>query len=61
LLCALAYRFPKAQDRLDELRKGGAVAAPPSGARGGPPTAKDHREKLTRKDQKKDEAECTVM
>jgi len=57
----LAYRFPKAQDRLDELRKGGAAAAPPSGAGGKPPTARDHREKLTRKDQKKDETECIVM
>jgi len=56
-----AYRFPKAQDRLDELRKGGPAAAPPGGARGGPPTARDHREKLTRKDQKKDETECVVM
>ena len=48
---AASYKFPKAIERLEELKRGGAKAARPEhkGAR------------LQRKDQKKDEAECSLM
>ena len=49
IIGAVAYRFPKAQERLEELRKSGTKGPRPANG------------KLTRKDQKKDEAECTVM
>ena len=45
----VAYKFPKAQERLEELRRGGSRNAKPVNG------------KLARKDQKKDEAECSVM
>lgn len=45
----IAYRFPKALARLEELKKSGKQKAAPVNG------------KLTRKDQKKDEAECVVM
>ncbi|KAK5131012.1 hypothetical protein LTR16_001115 [Cryomyces antarcticus] len=45
---AAAYKFPKAQERLEELKKGGHKVQ-----RG--------REKLSRSNQKKNDAECTVM
>lgn len=45
----IAYKFPKALERLEELKKSGkSRAAPVNG-------------KLARKDQKRDEAECAVM
>lgn len=45
----VAYKFPKALERLEEMKKHGkARAAPVNG-------------KLSRKDQKRDEAECVVM
>jgi TPR repeat protein len=67
-----AYRFPKAQERLDELRKGGVNALQSStssaagrpgvaGGGGSAPQVGSHRDKLTRKDHKKDESECAVM
>ena len=44
-----AYKFPKALERLDELKRAGkSRPAPVNG-------------KLARKDQKRDEAECAVM
>lgn len=46
--CA-AYKFPKAQERLEELKKGG-----PKLQKG-----KENREKLSRKDAK--ESDCVVM
>ena len=50
---AAAYRFPKAIERLEELKRGGAKAArPKQGAA---------QARLTRKDQSRDEAECTIM
>lgn len=48
-----AYKFPKAQERLDELRRN------PGGKGGGKPAPVNG--KLARKDQKRDEAECAVM
>ena len=46
-----AYKFPKALERLEELKKGGKGGARPAPVNG----------KLTRKDQKKDEENCSVM
>lgn len=45
-----AYKFPKAIERLEELKRGG------KSGKQNPNTAR-----ITRKDQKKDEAECAVM
>ncbi|TKA63943.1 hypothetical protein B0A49_10399 [Cryomyces minteri] len=45
---AAAYKFPKAQERLEELKKGGYKV-------------QKGREKLSRSNQKKNDAECTVM
>lgn len=47
----IAYKFPKAQERLDELRRTGGKGSKPAPVNG----------KLARKDQKRDEAECAVM
>ena len=44
-----AYRFPKAQERLEELRKNGSKGSRPVNG------------KLTRKDQKRDEENCVMM
>jgi len=49
---AASYKFPKALERLEELRKGGG-----KGGRGPAPV----NGKLTRKDQKRDEENCVVM
>ncbi|GAB7363233.1 hypothetical protein MBLNU230_g3515t1 [Neophaeotheca triangularis] len=49
---AASYKFPKALERLEELKKG--VGAKGKGA---PPA----NGRLTRKDQRRDEAECVVM
>ncbi|KAF2719451.1 HCP-like protein [Polychaeton citri CBS 116435] len=49
---AAAHKFPKAIERIEELKKAGSR----SGSRPQPTNGK-----LTRKDQKKDEAECVVM
>ncbi|WPG97793.1 chitin synthase regulatory factor 3 [Acrodontium crateriforme] len=46
---AASYRFPKALERLEELKKNGKSRAAPANG------------KLSRKDQKRDEAECVVM
>ncbi|KAF2773680.1 HCP-like protein [Teratosphaeria nubilosa] len=46
---AASYKFPKAMERLEELRKSGKNK--PAAVNG----------KLTRKDQKRDEAECVIM
>lgn len=48
LIHELAYNFPKALERLEELKRGGKNTRAASG-------------RLTRKDQKRDEAECAVM
>ena len=45
----VAYNFPKARERLEELKKNGIKGSKPVNG------------KLTRKDQKRDEAECVVM
>ena len=45
----LAYQFPKAQERLEELRRNGGK------------NSKSVNGRISRKDQKRDEAECTVM
>ena len=44
-----AYNFPKARERLEELRRNGVKGSKPVNG------------KLSRKDQKRDEAECVVM
>lgn len=44
----VAYHFPKALERLEELKRGGKGNKPANG-------------RLTRKDQRRDEAECAVM
>nr|POE59071.1 chitin synthase regulatory factor 3 [Quercus suber] len=46
---AASYKFPKALERLEELKKNGKQKAAPVNG------------KLSRKDQKKDEADCVVM
>ncbi|KAK5115032.1 hypothetical protein LTR62_001729 [Meristemomyces frigidus] len=46
---AASYKFPKALERLEELKKSGKARPAPGNG------------KLTRKDQKRDEAECGVM
>jgi len=46
---ATVYKFPKALERLEELKKTGKARPAPANG------------KLTRKDQKRDEAECVVM
>ena len=43
-----AYKFPKAQERLEELKKGGAKA-------------QKGRERISRSDQKATEADCSIM
>ena len=50
LMCGLfvAYKFPKAQERLEELKKGGTKA-------------QKNREKLSRNDKVKNEADCAMM
>lgn len=45
----VAYRFPKAQERLDELKRSGNKSAKPVNG------------KLSHKDKKKDDENCTVM
>lgn len=45
---SLAYKFPKAQERLEELKKGGSKA-------------QMKRERLSRTNQKQQEENCTVM
>ncbi|XP_014560315.1 hypothetical protein COCVIDRAFT_34536 [Bipolaris victoriae FI3] len=45
---AAAYKFPKAQERLEELKKGGSKA-------------QKNRERLSRTNQKQQEENCTVM
>jgi hypothetical protein len=44
-----AYNFPKARERLEELRKNGVKGSRPVNG------------KLTRKDQKRDEENCVAM
>jgi hypothetical protein len=44
----IAYKFPKAQERLEELKKGGAKV-------------QMKRERLSRSNQKQQEENCTVM
>jgi len=51
---SIAYKFPKALERLEELKKNGG-----KGPNGGKPAPVNG--KLTRKDQKKDEENCVVM
>ncbi|EMC94518.1 hypothetical protein BAUCODRAFT_35738 [Baudoinia panamericana UAMH 10762] len=46
---AASYKFPRALERLEELKKSGKARPTPVNG------------KLTRKDQKRDEAECTIM
>lgn len=43
-----AYRFPKAQERLEELKRGGVKV-------------QKNRERLSRTNQKQHEADCVVM
>lgn len=43
-----AYKLPEAQERLEELKKGGTKV-------------QKHREKLTRNNQKQHDAECKLM
>jgi hypothetical protein len=43
-----AYKFPKAQERLEELKRGGSKV-------------QMKRERLSRTDQKQQEENCTVM
>ena len=45
----IAYRFPKAQERLEELKRSGSKSTRPVNG------------KLSRKDQKRDEENCVVM
>jgi len=47
--CCAAYKFPKAQERLEELKKGGPRLQ----------KDKENREKPSRKDAK--ESDCVVM
>ena len=44
----IAYKFPKAPERLEELKKGGAKA-------------QKGRERISRSDQKATEADCSIM
>lgn len=44
-----AYKFPKAVERLEEMKKSGSRKPAPANG------------KLTRKDQKRDEENCVVM
>lgn len=57
---AASYKFPKAVERLEELKKGGGKAGKggKAGPGGGVPPM---NAKLTRKDQKRDEENCVVM
>ncbi len=48
-MCVTAFKFPKAQERLEELRRSGSKSSKPVNG------------KLARKDQKKDEENCTLM
>jgi len=48
LTSSTAYKFPKAQERLDELKRGGAKV-------------QRSRERLSRSNQKQHEADCVVM
>ena len=48
LIRDVAYRFPKAQERLEELKKGGVKV-------------QRNRERLSRSNQKQHEADCVVM
>lgn len=54
---AAAYKFPKAIERLEELKRGGGAAKGGKGV----VDARGDRGRLTRKDQKRDEAECAMM
>lgn len=46
---AASFRFPKALERLEELKRGGGKSRGKAG------------EARIRRDQKRDEAECTIM
>ena len=48
LIRDVAYKFPKAQERLEELKKGGVKV-------------QRNRERLSRSNQKQHEADCVVM
>ena len=48
LIHDVAYKFPKAQERLEELKKGGVKV-------------QRNRERLSRSNQKQHEADCVVM
>ena len=50
-MCDLAYKFPKAQERLEEMKRTGGKGPKPAPVNG----------KLARKDQKRDEENCAVM
>lgn len=50
---AASFRFPKALERLEELKKGGNKSKPKA--------ADGRLRRDEKRDQKKDEAECTVM
>lgn len=43
-----AYKFPKAQERLDELKRGGVKV-------------QKNRERLSRSNQRQNDADCVVM